>query len=1365
MFSEDMKTRLSKIFSLQAILATMLFVVLFATPIFGVLSVHAAASFNDDPQDFATLRSSNFTKFPNSTSNWAATTNADAGEVVSLTIYYHNTSSEDATNVRAAISVPTTAGTSIVAFGDVSADNASPVSGQTTINLSSSQTLTYIPGSTKWYPNQSLSPVAFPSGQTGDEFITSVGVNLGTIGPGTQANSFATQGSVVARFQVSNTGTGPTNPDPTVDIKANNSDGPITLAQNDSINLTWTSTNASSCTLGAPINSGVGTSGSTSFGVGHPFFSATSTVTYTITCDNGAGKTATDSVTVNPFVNPVSATLDITANGSQGPVTLAQGQPLTLDWTSTNVLPSSCMLSIQAVQSLGSVSANGQAGPILPGNSSYPPAGGSYTYVIACADAQGNAVTDTVVVLAPAAPQLPAAPTITATTGSQCGGQTALSWNSVPTATSYKVFRNGVLITTLPSTVFTDTNLTPGTTYSYTVVATNTAGDSAQSNTATAVASAVCQQGSATVDITVNGVQGPLTLTPNQPFTLNWVSTNASSCTLATLAGAQLGPVLSNGSAGPFDTTNPNYPAQGASQTFVITCQGSQGQVSDSVTVVRPFSGQTPVAPVITATTGTLCGGNITLSWNAVSGATSYTVLRAGVVIASVTSPTYTDTNLTPATSFSYTVRAVNSVGPSVDSNTATATSSSACIATPNAPLLTASTGAQCGGTIALSWTSVSNTSFYKIFRAGAQIATTTATTFTDTGLATSTSYLYTVKASNSFGDSFDSNAVSVVSSAACTNPAPVVTLTATPASIIQGQNSILTWTAVNATSCSALWTTATSTSGTQQVSPATTTPYSIDCTNGTQTVTATTTVTVTPNNGGGGPTAPTVTLVATPPSITQGQNSTLSWTSTNATSCSAPWTTATSTSGSLVVSPATTTAYSIGCTNGVASATSTATITVVASSTPTVTASLSANPTTVTAGQGSTLSWSSTNATSCSAVWTTATSTSGSVLVTPGSTTTYDINCTNGTQSATSTATVTVNVPTSGGGGGGSSGGGSGSSGQANPAGHGGSRGGSSLPALVLGTSTSCDYLKDYLKIDWVNDRVEVIKLQVFLRELEGFKNLQITGVFDQATFDAVGTFQERYIGDILTPWGHTSRTGFVYILTKKKVNEIVCQRAFPINAQQAAEIADFHAFLESLKNAGVPANQLPGATTANGDTATNILSENGKDFIATNDVDTNATGNTANETTNNTSARTRVRAAAAAIFAGPKGWDESVNAIVIFVTILLALYLIVRSIGDTMNKKLMLSPEGLRQRKLFFGVIGLVIAAILCAIFAYYVIVLPLLLLIIAISSYLLYTTFKGKENQTLLTIVEPQKESDVVILGAEPVSEVTTLEDSNK
>ena len=122
-----------------------------------------------------------------------------------------------------------------------------------------------------------------------------------------------------------------------------------------------------------------------------------------------------------------------------------------------------------------------------------------------------------------------------------------------------------------------------------------------------------------------------------------------------------------------------------------------------------------------------------------------------------------------------------------------------------------------------------------------------------------------------------------------------------------------------------------------------------------------------------------------------------------------------------------------------------------------------------------------------------------------------------------------------------------------------------------VGGGVISCNYLLDYLRKDFNNNPIEVRKLQVFLRDLEGFTNIQITGVYDDQTIEALNAFQDRYKDDILTPWGHTAPTSYTYILTKKKVNEIYCQRAFPVTPQQQEEIDSYRAFLLGLQSAGV--------------------------------------------------------------------------------------------------------------------------------------------------------------------------------------------------
>lgn len=110
-----------------------------------------------------------------------------------------------------------------------------------------------------------------------------------------------------------------------------------------------------------------------------------------------------------------------------------------------------------------------------------------------------------------------------------------------------------------------------------------------------------------------------------------------------------------------------------------------------------------------------------------------------------------------------------------------------------------------------------------------------------------------------------------------------------------------------------------------------------------------------------------------------------------------------------------------------------------------------------------------------------------------------------------------------------------------------------------VLGAA-SCSYLRDYLKIDWKNDPIEVLKLQSFLNVFEG-EHLSLTGIYEQTTFDAVVRFQTKYSSDILIPWGPKVTKGFTYILTKKKVNEIYCKSLFPVNQAQQNEIDAFRA------------------------------------------------------------------------------------------------------------------------------------------------------------------------------------------------------------
>jgi len=94
---------------------------------------------------------------------------------------------------------------------------------------------------------------------------------------------------------------------------------------------------------------------------------------------------------------------------------------------------------------------------------------------------------------------------------------------------------------------------------------------------------------------------------------------------------------------------------------------------SNSVVIYRWLPGSTvPAAPTsLTATSG---NGQVSLSWTASSGATSYNVKRATVsggpytTIASATATAFTDTGLTNGTTYYYVVSALNSAGESANS-------------------------------------------------------------------------------------------------------------------------------------------------------------------------------------------------------------------------------------------------------------------------------------------------------------------------------------------------------------------------------------------------------------------------------------------------------------------------------------------------------------------------------------------------------------------------------------------------------------------------------------------------------------------------------------------------------------------------
>jgi hypothetical protein len=252
---------------------------------------------------------------------------------------------------------------------------------------------------------------------------------------------------------------------------------------------------------------------------------------------------------------------------------------------------------------------------------------------------------------------------------------------------------------------------------------------------------------------------------------------------------------------------------------------------------------------------------------------------------------------------------------------------------------------------------------------------------------------------------------------------APTVTLTANPTTVAAGAAATLTWTTSAAHSCQATgaWSGSMATSGSQSTGPlAATAMFILTCTGQFGSAADTATVAVTPADTTPPPPAPTVSLSANPTSVASGGTSTLTWSSTDATGCTAggAWSGAKGVSGSeQTTALSATSTFTLSCSGAGGTASQSKTVTVT-TSTPAPTVSLSANPTSVASGGTSTLSWSSTNATGCTAsgAWSGAKAMSGSEQTAAlSATSTFTLSCTGASGTASQSKTVTVSTSSGG--------------------------------------------------------------------------------------------------------------------------------------------------------------------------------------------------------------------------------------------------------------------------------------------------------------------------------------------------------------
>ncbi|HYD63001.1 MAG TPA: fibronectin type III domain-containing protein [Noviherbaspirillum sp.] len=163
---------------------------------------------------------------------------------------------------------------------------------------------------------------------------------------------------------------------------------------------------------------------------------------------------------------------------------------------------------------------------------------------------------------------------------------------------------------------------------------------------------------------------------------------------------------------------------------------------------------------------------SISLAWNSVSGAAGYNVYRMGSKVNSspVTGTTYTDAGLLSGTSYTYTVRAVTSSG-ATSQDSASVTTSTTGNPPPLATPANLAVSGRTSSSVSLTWSAASGAAGYNVYRNGTKVTASpvAATNYTDSGLASNTTYNYAVSSVSSGRESALSASVSATTLSACT--------------------------------------------------------------------------------------------------------------------------------------------------------------------------------------------------------------------------------------------------------------------------------------------------------------------------------------------------------------------------------------------------------------------------------------------------------------------------------------------------------------------------------------------------------------------------------------------------------------------
>jgi arylsulfatase A-like enzyme/chitodextrinase len=190
-----------------------------------------------------------------------------------------------------------------------------------------------------------------------------------------------------------------------------------------------------------------------------------------------------------------------------------------------------------------------------------------------------------------------------------------------------------------------------------------------------------------------------------------------------------------------------------------LDAAGNESGQSQPASATTFFIDTTPPSDPTNLVASTVSSSQIDLAWNASTdnvAVSGYNIFRDGSFLVTVAGTTYQDAGLSPDTTYTYTVSALDAAGnESGQSQPASATTLSIDTTPPTIPAnLTATTLS--ASQIALAWDAASDNlgvAGYNVYRDSLVIAVTTDLFFNDSGLNPGTSYTYNVSAFDAAGN------------------------------------------------------------------------------------------------------------------------------------------------------------------------------------------------------------------------------------------------------------------------------------------------------------------------------------------------------------------------------------------------------------------------------------------------------------------------------------------------------------------------------------------------------------------------------------------------------------------------------------